>query len=150
MKTLPLLIHNAFYKIQLAESLIQKNLAKWPHIVKRDGSWMPSLSTYIGSASRLIRFTFFQPSSWTWPHSALTHLVVWRSWGRFHTKTLGASLIFGSRSLIISLVKLFSVSTNYSRASFYVWIHPPSPFFLALLPVLYLQLKIPSLSLTYV
>ena len=37
-----------------------------PHIVKRSVSWMPSLSTYLGSVFWLIQFTSFQPSRWPW------------------------------------------------------------------------------------
>ena len=34
----------------------------------------------------------------------------------------------------------FSVLTNYSRASFSVWVHPPSPFFIVLLNGVHLAL----------
>ena len=39
-----------------------------PHIFKRSVSWIPSLSTYLGSVFWLIQFTLFQlqPSRWPW------------------------------------------------------------------------------------
>ena len=70
-------------------------------------NWIISLNTYIGPVSHLIRFNLFQPSSWTCRHPALTHLVVWISWGHLCAKTFGASLSFSSRYLIISL-EIFS------------------------------------------
>ena len=105
-----------------------------PNIAKRYGSLMTLFSTYLGPISRLILFTLCQSSSWTWRHTTFTHLVVWRSRDHFHSKTFGASLRFSSCSLIISLLTIFSVSTNCSRASFYVGVHPTYPLFLSLLP----------------
>ena len=62
-----------------------------PHIVKRSESWIPSLSKYPGSVFCLIQSNFFQPSSWPWHHSALTHLMFCRRWGHFRAKTLVTS-----------------------------------------------------------
>ena len=61
-----------------------------PHIFNRPVIWMPSLSTYLGSASWIIQFNLFQPSIWQCGNSALTHLVVCIYWGHICAKTIGA------------------------------------------------------------
>ena len=48
-------------------------------------------------------------------------------------------LSYSSRSVIISLENIFSVSTNYSRDSFYVGVHDNSLFFLAIIPGVHLH-----------
>ena len=88
----------------------------------------------LGNFPRLIRFTFFQASSWPWHHSALTHLVIGDPEVISAPNYLAYLLSFSSRYLVISLDNiLFFVSTNCSRTSLLVDIHPPYPFFLALL-----------------
>ena len=91
----PHLIHNDFwplFKIWLSDSMFQCFLDKWPHIVMRYRSWMASLSTYLGLVSQLTRFTLCQPSSWTWLHPAMNHLVFSISWRNLYAKTFGTSL----------------------------------------------------------
>ena len=121
-----------------------------PHIFNRGEIWMPPLSLYLGPVYCLIWFNLCQTYSWTRRHPALVHLNVWRSWGRFRVKTFGAYLRFSSHSLIISLENIFSVSTNISTASFYVFFYPPSLLFLALLTVLPLFIYTSNLFLLLV
>ena len=99
---------------------------------------MTPFSTYLGPVSRLIWFTLYQPFSQTWGYPTFTYLFVWRSWGHYHAKIFGVSLRLIRCSLVISLETLFSVSTNCSRASFYVSVYPNYPLFWALLPVVHL------------
>ena len=91
------------------------------------GSLMPSLYTYLG-----LFFLLLLPSSQLTVASIIIYSVncleIWRVF-----------LSFSSCPLIISLEEIFlSFSTNWITASLWLIIHPPSPFFTALLAVVYL------------
>ena len=82
----------------------------------------------------LIRFIFFQASSSPLFHSELTQLVVGDHEVISEPNTMALILSFSSRFLIIFIVNILSsVSTNCSRASFWVGVYPTYSFFLSLL-----------------
>ena len=113
----PLSFYFSWFDSPLSVLSFYKYLYKYfTHVVKRSRSWKTSLCTYFLFVSYLIQVTPCQPSGWTWHHPVTLQPLKLLPNIITHQTLPCVHFVFISRSLIISLENISSVSTNYSRA----------------------------------